>query len=179
MTDEQRALAGPAAGWAGGYVRRFVPRGMYRKFGAGYGAQEAMLAVCRSAAAYDPVRYPGVPFAAFAKRIIRMWVSTKVRDQCRVIGVWHPLPHEGLPDLIPDVSRESGRDYLLAIWCDPDNERQRVNWPWRRRVWQYLIGVEGWDHLEVARVFGVSRQRVYQVLRPEMYRKHRWGKGAA
>lgn len=137
-----------------------LPPDLVRRFGRADFEQEAVLAVCKAAAAFDPIKFPTVPFNAFARLGIRQHFRGLIRDLIRGKLVWAsqpPLFPDGVAIEFPDVGGWPGGP---APWFAPENVFQRRRLDWRARIILYLRVAEHWTQTEVAQTLGVSHQAV-------------------
>lgn len=143
-----------------------MPAAMLRTLGREQFEQEAWLAVCKAAHDFDPVKYLGVPFGAFARLGVRKHLTGTVCRTATKYGVWRTMPEldgdTGEQLEAADYRRESA-DPALAAWCSADYARQRRCLDWRSRIVLYLRAVEGWTLEEAGEALAVTRERIRQV----------------
>lgn len=165
LTPEQQQLVLDFDRWLPGLVAE-VPEWLRIRLGRDVVEQDIRLAVVKAAHDYDPVAYPGVPFAAFAFNGVRL-AMRGFGHQLGKPQAWQTMPAAddgaGIDGEIPD-HREPCPDRLLRAWCDEDYARQRECLSWRERVLLYLRTVEGLTLEETGECMGgVTRERVRQL----------------
>jgi RNA polymerase sigma factor (sigma-70 family) len=143
-----------------------VPEWLRVRLGRDVVEQDIRFAVVKAAHDFDPVKYPGVPFAAFAFNGVRLHMRSFARQLGRPETWWTmPASREdgaSMEGEIPD-HRDPVPDRLLRAWCDEDYARQRRCLDWRARLVLYLRTVEGMTLDETGECMGVTRERVRQL----------------
>lgn len=167
LTPEQLALVASAERWLYQEIFR-LPKWLVLLHGRDAIEQEARLAVCKAAHDFDPVKHPGVPFGAFARRGVYLHLlGIKYRSAER-LSVWGTMPvatRHGEEDMPIDSTdhRRNSSEPTLTIWCDPDNVAQRKRLDMRSRVILFLRYVECWTLDEIGCAIGISWERVRQI----------------
>lgn len=151
LTPQQQALVETAEPWLRQEATR-APACFARLHGAEGVAQEARLAACKAAADFDPVRFPGVPFGAFARERVRRHLRGLVCRAAPRLCVWGAFP------VGAEVADHRGTAVSPALraWCSEEYRRQRRGLHWRERVVLYLRYVESWTLAECGAYFGLS-----------------------
>jgi len=163
LTPEQQKLVVDfvARGWVQKEIRRRVPQWLLQQAGWDECESWAMFAVCRAAFRFDPIKYPNVPFDAFAVKGVRIWLKKIRCKYATAPKLWGHAFDEELERLVDHRSED--RPSPLMMWCEKENADQRRCLDWRRRIMLYLRTVEGWSQQEVGDLFGACRQRVHQI----------------
>jgi RNA polymerase sigma factor (sigma-70 family) len=151
-------------------VRRYRSRAAARGIDPGDLIGEGFLALVKATRAFDPAR--GVKFSSFAFAGVRMAVAKMLRVRryrpLRPLSVYGDGEAvevaDGRPGADPGVTEEVGR---LLRWLSP---RERA-------VVESYFGLRGGGRsvAELAREYGVSRQRVAQVLTGALTKMRRRG----
>ena len=176
MTPEQQALALTAGPVVGYWVNR-QPKYLIRALGRDAVEQQAWYGACKAAAKYDADRDRGKNFLRYASRGVR-FALIRMCDRYKTnAAAWETMPqdreHGDQPDPPDDrVHRPAGRHPLLRIWCHPDNRRARAHVDLRHRVLLYLWAVEQMSFRDLSAVFGLSKERIGQMIRRAVERVH-------
>ena len=175
---DRHALVLGCRRWLGAAVAKAVPPALYVRLGKDHWEQEAWRAVVVAAARWDPTR--GAPFGAFAWLGVAQFLRGRVMREAARYGVWRELPagadilvgsdEGGVPLEPADHRAASAVHPTLAAWCDEDAARQRRRLDPRSRLVLYLRLVEGWSNPEIGSYFGISRERVRQVIGKAVFR---------
>lgn len=167
LTPEQLTLVASTDRWLYQEIVR-VPKWVLSIHGRDAVEQEARLSVCKAAHDFDPVKHPGVPFGAFARRGVRLHLlGLRYRTADR-LRVWSTMPVSAIEsgELVPHDQadyRRNSPDPNLSIWCDQDNVAQRKCLDMRSRLVLFLRYVECWTLDEIGSALGISWERVRQI----------------
>jgi DNA-directed RNA polymerase specialized sigma24 family protein len=171
LTPEQQALVLSVEYFANVLVRR-VPYQLIRAFGREAVKQEAMLAACKAAADFDPVRFPNMEFSTFAWMGMKKHMLGVIKRSILKDNVWKVMPAIQSPwdkaelihvgELVPGRDHDPNRD-PFHWWHTDEAKLLRRGFTLRYRLVIYLVLVEGLTYVEVGEALGVSKQRAQQM----------------
>jgi DNA-directed RNA polymerase specialized sigma24 family protein len=166
LTPEQRELVEGCAGWVRPWVHCVVLNVLIRQFGIEEVMAEAWDIIVRAASIWKPDR--GATFKSFAMNGVKRFLPEKLMRLNRNRNVWVAMPEvpDGaeLVDLVPDHRSSGEIDRLLSLWCSEEAMQLRNRLGPRVRLFMYLKLVEGWTYREIGDVFGISKQRIQQMM---------------